>query len=161
LAAKMIGDMWLEVGAKAEIKIIPLNELTNNYVRSRDYDALLFGEVLSLDPNPFVFWHSSQRKDPGLNLAVYSNKDVDKILEEAQMLADVAARAEKYKQFQVLVMGDSLVAGDVPAVFLYSPYYLFAINDQIKNINIKILSLPADRLNDSNKWYMKTDRVKK
>lgn len=155
LAAKMIGEMWLAIGAKANIKVVPLNELTNNYIRLRDYDALLFGEVLSLDPNPFAFWHSSQRKDPGLNLAVYSNKDADKILEEAQTLIDPAPRAEKYKQFQELVIED------VPAVFLYSPFYLYAINNKIKDITIKTLSLPSERLNDSNIWFMKTDRVKK
>lgn len=155
LAANMISEMWQKVGVKVNVKIVPLNELTNNYIRLRDYDALFFGEVLSLDPNPFVFWHSSQRKDPGLNLAVYSNKDVDKTLEEAEMLTDNAARAEKYQQFQVLV------TEDVPAVFLYSPFYLYAINSQIKDITIKTLSLPSDRMNDSNIWFMKTDRVKK
>lgn len=161
LAANLISGMWQKVGVKANVKIVPLKELMNNYIRLRDYDALLFGEILSLDPNPFVFWHSSQRKDPGLNLAVYSNKDVDKTLEEAELLVDGEARAEKYKQFQVLVMGDATVTGDIPAVFLYSPFYLYAVNKQIKDITIKTLSLPSERLNDSNIWYMKTDRVKK
>ncbi len=154
-AAKEIGAMWMEIGAKAEIKIIPVNELTVNYIRTREYDAMLFGEILSLDPNPFIFWHSSQRKDPGLNLAVYFNKDVDKILEETETLTDSVARAEKYKQFQALVIED------IPAVFLYSPYYLLEINNKIKGVKIKSLAMPTERLNEINKWHINTERIRK
>lgn len=151
--ADFLKDSWSKIGAKVEIKVYSLNDLTQNYIKNRDYDSLLFGEVLSLDPNPFVFWHSSERKDPGLNLANYYNKDVDKLLEDAQTLTDEAARQEKYQQFQKLVIDD------VPAVFLYSPYYLYTINNEVGGVNIKTISLPGQRLNDSSKWYMNTQRV--
>ena len=39
--------------------------------------ALLFGQVLGIIPDPFPFWHSSQKIYPGLNLSGYSNKKVD------------------------------------------------------------------------------------
>lgn len=153
-AANIIKESWAKAGANVEIKAFPIaGELTQNYIKPRDYEAIFLGEVLSLDPNPFVFWHSSERKDPGLNLALYSNKEADKILEEAETLTDEDARAEKYKQFQFLVIDD------VPAVFLYSPFYLYAINDKIKGTETNVLFSSSNRLENINGWYMKTERV--
>ena len=85
-----------------------------------------FGEVLGSLPDPFTFWHSSQKNDPGLNLAGYENKEVDKLLKEARETLDESARKEKYETFQALLIEDA------PCVFLYSPDYLYLISNKIK-----------------------------
>ena len=37
-------------------------------------------------------WHSTQRNDPGLNVASYTNTKVDKILEDASVIVNKEAR---------------------------------------------------------------------
>lgn len=152
--ADQIKKQWGVIGARISVEILDLPEL-QQAIKDRDYEALLFGEVLGLDPDPFSFWHSSQKRDPGLNLALYDNKTADKLLEEAKQTPDRFVRLSKYDEFQ------KLVAKDVPAIFLYSPDYLYAQPAKVKNSKASIISVPSDRFTDINQWYIKTKRVRR
>lgn len=152
--ANIIKKQWETIGVLVDLEILPLPEL-QQVIKDREYEALLFGEVLGLDPDPFSFWHSSQKRDPGLNLALYDNKDADKLLEEARQALDQTARLAKYDQFQ------NLINKDIPAVFLYSPNYIYALPAKIKGAEISIIPLPSDRFREINKWYIETKRVRK
>ena len=136
-----------------EIKTFEISQLQQDYIKPRAYDILLFGEVLGSIPDPFSFWHSSQKRDPGLNLSDYENKDADKLLEEARQSLDPETRRQKYEKFQDILIGDA------PAVFLYNPNYLYPITKDIKGINIKFITDPSKRFSDIENWYIKTKRA--
>ncbi len=153
--AEIIKSQWEKVGVKVNIENYDIDELRQNIIKSRKYDALIFGEVLSLNPDPFAFWHSSQKKDPGLNLSLYSNKDVDKLLEEARQEMDEQKRTEKLKEFQ------KELTDDIPAIFLFSPTYLYPVNEKVKGISINNAVLPSKRFVNVQDWYIKTQRVPK
>ncbi|HDO23839.1 MAG TPA: hypothetical protein ENG99_01330, partial [bacterium] len=153
-ASEMIKLMWEKLGAKIDLKIFEIGDLNKDVIRPRKYDALLFGEIVGRDPDPFVFWHSSQRNDPGLNIAMYANMAVDKILEEARTITDKNKRREKYLQFQ------KEITKDTPAVFLYSPRFIYLIPKSLKGIKgIKSITVPSERFSQIYKWYIKTDKV--
>jgi ABC-type transport system substrate-binding protein len=114
---------------------------------------LLFGEILNLDPDPFTLWHSSQKRDPGLNLALYDNKAADTLLEDARKTLNPIERAQKYNDFQKLVIDD------LPALFLYSPYYLYGHSKNVKGFDAKIIATPTERFVNVEKWYINTKRV--
>ncbi len=151
--AEMLKTQWEKLGAKINLEIAEPTIVQQDYIRPRQYQALLFGEVLSADPDPFAFWHSSQRKDPGLNLALYQNKDVDKLLEQGRQEMNPEKRIEKYQEFQKELIED------VPAVFLYSPTYLYPINKKVKGIEVEQLSTHSQRFSQIENWYIKTKRV--
>lgn len=152
--AQTIKEQWLQAGIDVQIETLPTASL-QQAIRDRNYEMLLFGEILTLDPDPFSLWHSSQKKDPGLNLALYDNKDVDILLEDARKTLNPEERFRKYGELQ------KLITEDVPAIFLYSPYYLYPHAKEIKGFNNKVISTPPDRLNGIEKWYIETQRVKK
>ncbi len=151
--AELVRQMWQEIGANVQVKTVQTNELRESYIKPREYEAVLFAEILNYDPDPFAFWHSSQKKESGLNLSLYDNMEVDKLLEEARQETDNNVRAEKYKKFQ------ELVAEDIPAIFLYSPNYLYLQNKSIQAVELENIIIPSDRFNGIEKWYMKTERV--
>lgn len=153
--AGILQEQWSKVKARIEVKILNIAEIQQDYIRPREYQALLFGEVLGAEPDPFAFWHSSQKRDPGLNLALYHNSDVDELLTGARKTPDSEKRKEKYEEFQ------KLVVEDVPVVFLYSPYYLYPVSKKIKGIEIENIPVPSKRFSGIEKWYIKTKRVKK
>jgi len=153
--AGILQEQWSKLGAEIEIKILNIAEIQQDYINPREYQALLFGEVLGYDPDPFAFWHSTQKRYPGLNLALYNNKTVDKTLETAQKSFDPEIRAEKYKEFQ------KSIAEDVPVVFLYNPFYLYPITKKIKGVEIENIPIPSKRFSDIENWYIKTKRIKK
>ena len=153
--ANILQEQWSKLGAKIEIKILNIAEIQQDYIRSREYEALLFGEVLGAEPDPFAFWHSTQKRDPGLNLALYQNALVDALLIDARKTLDPTKRAEKYKEFQKLVVDDA------PAIFLYNPYYLYPVSKKVKGIEIENISVPSKRFSGIEKWYIDTKRIKK
>lgn len=153
-AASLLKTMWEKLGAKIEIRIFEIGDLNQNIIRPRKYDALLFGEVLGRDPDPFVFWHSSQRNDPGLNIALYTNMLVDKILEQARSITDENQRKDLYRQFQ------EEIEKDVPAIFLYSPYFIYLVPNDLRGVEeTKYIVISSERFSQIYKWYIKTDKV--
>ncbi|MFC1663910.1 ABC transporter substrate-binding protein [Patescibacteria group bacterium] len=153
--ANLLKDQWRVLGVEVEVKSFPISELEKEIIKKRDYDALLFGEVLGSIPDPFPFWHSSQKRDPGLNLALYENKDVDTLLEKARASQDLDARKEYLQEFQEILIEDA------PAVFLYSPDYLYFVSKEIKGINMKMIVDPSKRFSEIKSWYVKTRRTLK
>ena len=113
----------------------------------------MFGEILDLDPDPFSLWDSSQTQKLGLNLALYSNKTADGLLQDARQSLNPIDRAQKYADFQKIVISDA------PAVFLYNPLYLYPQTTDIKGVHTSIIATPADRFANIEKWYINTKRI--
>jgi len=152
-AAKLLKEMWEKLGANVNIKIYETGDLEQEVIRSRDYHALLFGEVMGREPDAFAFWHSSQRNDPGLNVALYANITVDALLQKARATFDTKKREEIYRNFQ------EEINKDTPAVFLYSPYFIYLTKSNISGINQKSITIPSERFSQIHKWYVNTKKV--
>jgi len=152
-AAEILKASWEKAGYTVELNIVESARIQKEVIKPRTYDALLYGEILGYDPDPYPFWHSSQEKDPGLNLAIYYNKQIDKVLEQARVTTDEKERALKYVEFQ------NLLSDELPAIFLYSPYYTYGLAKKVKGFDLEKIVSPQDRFTDAASWYIKTQRV--
>ncbi|MCR4334511.1 MAG: ABC transporter substrate-binding protein [Patescibacteria group bacterium] len=152
-SAEIIKDAWTKLGAEVTVKIFDSGDLNQNIIKTRKYDALLFGEIVGRDLDLFAFWHSSQRNDPGLNIAMYVNSKVDKILEDVRSISDTAQRKAKYEEF------DNIIHQEIPALFAYSPDFIYVMTKNIKGFSFGQVTTPGDRFADVNKWYINTDQV--
>ncbi len=148
--AEQIALMWETIGVKTSVERVATGQLARESIKDRAYDVLLYSEIVGGDPDPFPFWHSSQIEFPGLNLAGFSDRAADKLLEDGRAAADNAARKELYKKFQ------NILVDSVPAVFLYSPIHTMAINKEIKGVTFGAIKFPADRYSKLSNWYIKT-----
>ena len=152
-AAEIVKSEWESIGAKVTIKIFEYGDLSQNVIKTRKYDALLFGEFIGKDLDLYAFWHSSQRNSPGLNISMYVNSKTDKILEDARETSDDRKREAAYVSFE------KIIKDDIPAIFLYSPQYIYLIPDRIKGMNFGRITTPSDRWHDIEDWYTETDNV--
>ena len=84
---------------------------------------------------------------------MYTNAKVDKILEEAFTLTDEEARVEKYLQFE------SEIKKDMPAVFLYSPNFIYVTEKKLQGFSLKHIIIPGDRFGNVNSWYIDNEQV--
>lgn len=150
--AKELQKEWQLLNAKVNLVIVNQDKIAET-IKSRGYDALLYGQIMGQDPDPYPFWHSSQRVYPGLNLTSLNNSDIDKLLEDARKISDDAKRADKYRQFE------KKLADLAPAVFLFNPTYTYPQNKKIKSFGAANILAPADRFSQANEWYIKTERV--
>ena len=151
--ANLVADSWKAAGIKSIVRIYPISELNTNVIRPRDYDAILFGEVVGPALDLYAFWHSSQRNNPGLNLAMYANETTDTLLSTARATTDKNLRNQLYKQFATDIRNDQ------PAIFLYSPDFLYIVPESIKGVTLGALTSPADRYSTVYEWYTQTQRV--
>lgn len=151
--ANAVASFWSAAGVKCAVQVYPLSELNASVIRPRNYDAVLFGEVVGPELDLYAFWHSSQRNDPGLNLAMYANETTDTLLSQARATTDDAARTALYTQFAAAIMKDQ------PAVFLYAPDFLYIVPTSIKGITLGALTTAADRYSGINEWYTQTQSV--
>ena len=58
---------------------------------------LLIGQNVGIDEDLYSFWHSSQITDPGLNLTWFSDKKVDKLLEQVMRSSDEKYRSVRFR----------------------------------------------------------------
>ena len=151
--AELIQEDLKAIGAQVELKIFETGNLNQNIIRPRKYDVLLFGQIVNHEGDLFAFWHSSQRNDPGLNIAIYTNPKVDKILESILTTLDRKERTKKYLEFQ------EEIKKDAPVIFLYSPEFIYVSRKPVKDIIISHLKSAQDRLLNIKNWYLKTDHI--
>ena len=152
-SATIIKEQLAKVGISVDTKKVYETGQLNQVIKNRDYEALFFGQIINHESSLYSFWHSSQRKDPGLNISMYDNPKVDKILEDAQKTISETIRISKYKDF-VLEFNK-----DIPALLIYSPRYLYVSTDRINNMNINTLITPSDRFSSIYTWYANKDHV--
>jgi peptide/nickel transport system substrate-binding protein len=150
--ANRIKEYWEKIGVKTFLNIVSPVEIQSEVIVPRKYEVLLYGQILGNDPDSYVFWHSTQASENGLNLSNYKNKDLDKILEEARLSTDINIRKEKYFEFQKIIIDD------LPAIFLYSPFYTYVQNKKIKSFDITSILMPRDRFSNISNWYIKTGK---
>ncbi len=152
-AAQIIKEAWEKLGAHVEVKIFETGDLNQNVIRPRKFDALLFGEVIGRDLDLYAFWHSSQMSDPGLNIALYANITSDKLLENARSIANPDERAKKYRAFL------DEVTIDRPAIFLYSPDFIYVVPSKVQGMTLGKITTPSERFLGIHTWYLETEYV--
>ncbi len=151
--ANAVAADWRAAGIRVQVQVYPLSELNTNVIRPRAYDALLFGEIVGRSADLFAFWHSSQRNDPGLNLAMYANTKADKLLAQARATTDAHEREKLYTQFA------STVEKDEPAIFLYAPEFIYIVPTRLQGIALGALTTPSERFLNVYQWYTDTKLV--
>ncbi len=152
-AAELIRSAWQAAGVKVDVEIVPVSVLLTNILPARDYEALLYGQILNVPADLYAFWHSSQIESPGLNLALYADKDTDEWLEQARISVDEQSQADLYR------LVETRLREDIPAIFLFTPRYNYLLPDTIKGFDVERLRIPADRFKNLQEWYSKTKRI--
>lgn len=151
--AKLIQESWAQIGVRTNLEIVDKTKIVSDNIAGRKYEALLFSENMSSDPDPFAFWHSSQNEYPGTNLAVFSDKTVDSLLEAARKNNSLEERQAKYWEFQ------KIISSKLPVIFLYSPLYAYPQDKSVRGFDVSMIASYSDRFANLSDWYVKTKRV--
>ncbi len=151
-SSEIIKENWSKLNLEIEVLIIEPALINDEIIKTRNYDAILFGNALARNPDIISFWHTKERFYPGQNLSLYSNKTVDSLLESVRQDFDSESRLSRLLKLQ------SQIIQDIPAIFLFSPNYIFITSTKVKGINELVITNPSDRLLKIGSWYLKTKR---
>ena len=154
LIADMVQSYWKAVGVDATVVKVDPQEIDDQVIRTRDYEALLYGNIVSPVPDLYSFWNSSQKFYPGYNLALYDNSTVDNLIDSARQLdPESNQRQSKLDQIQ------ETISQNFPAAFLVSPHYLYTHKRNLTGVNLDNISLPESRFSNVTEWFVKTKRI--
>ena len=145
-SAVLIQRRLMEVGIKVNIRAIEWASFISRFIKTGDFDVVLLGWGLGLDPDQFNIWHSSQQGGDKFNFIGYNNPAVDKLLEQGRVELDPDKRQKIYHEFAKVLLEDS------PIVYLSAGYGLTAIHKRVKGIDSP--APPAGIGWNSYDWYI-------
>jgi peptide/nickel transport system substrate-binding protein len=138
LVQKMKEDMK-QIGVDLDIDTMDL-AAAQQRVDKGDYDAALFSRTLDPDPDFYPLFHSSQFPTAvgtgptiGRNVVFYANKDVDRLLEQAQTEMDPDKRRALCRQMH------QIIADDQPYSFYILLKAKWGINNRVRGVEISPL----------------------
>jgi peptide/nickel transport system substrate-binding protein len=150
LAAEIIQQQLKKVGIKVDIQTIEWSVFINNYINTRNFEAVILGWNISVDPDQYLIWHSGQTKPGQYNFVSYSNKEVDKLLDQGRQEFDFKKRKEIYKKVH------KLIHQDVPYIFLYYPNSLPVVHKRFKNVELTKAGIGWNFI----RWYVPQNQQK-
>ncbi len=143
-----IADSWRELGVQVDVEQYEQSDLLQAVIRPRDFEALLFGIDMNRSVDLYPFWHSSQREDPGLNIAQYANLEVDNLLTTARTATDKTLRDTSATAAMNIIMNER------PGLFLFVPTLTYVIKSDITIAPINSISKPQDRFMNIENWHV-------
>jgi len=146
-------EVWQALGVEVGVELFEQNDLVQSVIRPRDYQALLFGLDIGRPLDLYPFWHSSQREDPGLNIAFYTSISSDRLLEKARVTNDLNERDQYLESFV------DEIETEQPAIFLFSPAFNYLATNNIHTVDMKGLAKPSERFSNIEDWYMNQSNV--
>ena len=151
--AQNLKSQWEKLGLEINVDIKPSKQLMDETLRPRKFQVLIYSQKFGADPDPFFFWHSSQSKDPGLNLTGLSDGNLDKLLTDARNTTNQEARLAKYSEL------GKVISGKYAVILLNQNQYFYFINSKVQNIKLTSLNDTSSRFYDLPNWYINTKRV--
>jgi peptide/nickel transport system substrate-binding protein len=151
--ATYVAEVWKSIGVEVTVSQFEQTDLVQGVIRPRDFDALLYGADIGRQVDLYPFWHSSQKNDPGLNIAQYTNIDVDARLLKMRTLTDPAEKIANMKRIA------SIIQDDAPAVFLFSPTFLYVLDRSVTASPFMKQSRSSERFANIAAWHIKSDNV--
>lgn len=130
-AAVILQWQYRKIGVKVNVRVMEWSSLLrilNAKNSEKDFDAIIIGWSLGIDPDSYSIWHSSQYP-LGLNFISYSNKNVDRLLEEGRTTVDRAERKKIYGSIQ------KIIAEEQPYIFLWYPRSIVAVSDRVGGLS--------------------------
>ncbi|MDO9149893.1 MAG: peptide-binding protein [Methylotenera sp.] len=145
-SAVLIQRRLKEVGIDVQIRAIEWASFISRFIKTGDFDVVVLGWGLGLDPDQYNIWHSSQQAPGQFNFIGYNNPKVDKLLEQGRLELNPDRRMEVYHQFSATLLEDS------PIIYLSAGYGLTAIHKRVKGIDDP--APPAGIGHNSQDWYI-------
>jgi len=116
----LVQEQLESIGIKVQLALYEWSVFLSEKIDTRDFDACVLGWNLSIDPDVYQLWHSSQ-VDKGFNFVGYVNPKADRLLERGRTEFDQAKRQAIYREFHRILNEDQ------PYTFLYVPKGMTAL----------------------------------
>ena len=146
MTAVLIQRRLQDIGIDVSIRVIEWASFVNRFIKTGEFEAVVLGWSLSLDPDQYSIWHSSQQGPGQFNFIGYNNPRVDTLLENGRKELNNKKRKQIYDEFSKIIYDEQ------PIIYLYAGYGLTAIHKKIKGV--KKITPPAGVFHNDYEWYI-------
>jgi len=129
MSAVLVQRRLKEIGVDVKIRVVEWATFISRFIKTGDFNVVLLGWGLGLEPDQFNIWHSSQQAPGQFNFIGYKNPKVDKLLEAGRLELNPDKRMKIYHEFAEILLEDS------PIVYLSAGYSLQGVHKRIKGID--------------------------
>jgi ABC-type transport system substrate-binding protein len=106
-------DSWKHIGIDVRTDLLEWSVFIQERVNKLDFDALVLGWSMGIDPDLYQIWHSSQTGPNQLNFVGFKNKEAD------ELIVKIRQEYNHDKQVQYCHQLHAIIAREQPYTFLY------------------------------------------
>jgi ABC-type transport system substrate-binding protein len=106
-------DAWKQIGINVHTDILEWSVFIQERINKLDFDAVVLGWGMDIQPDLFQIWHSSQTHPYQLNFVGFKNQEADKLIVEIRQEYNHARQVELCHNLH------ALIAELQPYTFLY------------------------------------------
>lgn len=142
--AEILQRRFRDVGIEVKVRVMEWASFLKEFVNPGNFDAIIMGWTIPIDPDAYDVWHSSKTGEGELNFIHFRNAEVDELLEKGRRTLDQAGRKKIYGRFQ------EILAEEQPYIFLYVPDALPVVASRFRGIE----EAPAGIMYNFHRWYV-------
>ncbi len=117
-----------KVGIRAQVRAMEWAAFTER-IDAGDFEAAsLAWSASDPNPDPYPYWHSSQRPPRGLNSGFYRNPEADRLMEEARREPGENRRNGVYHRLH------RIFRDDAPVIFVVTASHKFGFSNRVRGL---------------------------
>ena len=164
---KQIGDMlaagWRQLGFEVEIRFLP-QDVLQRVVAERQFDVLLHGYEADNPDDLVDLWESGDRENIAF-ITSFGSPVLNGLLDELKYITPPGrfSEGDNWREMVYTAIKQEMMKR-VPAVFLYSPHFLYVLPIDIFGVSAEGRKLgrihqPSDRFMNIHMWYTQKEQV--
>ncbi|MBL7048720.1 MAG: peptide ABC transporter substrate-binding protein [Nitrospira sp.] len=106
-------DAWKKIGIDVKTDIVEWTVFLGKHVNTGNFDALILGWSMGIDPDLYQIWHSSQTNPQQLNFVGFENAEAD------DLIVKIRQEYDYDRQVQYCNKLHNIIADEQPYTFLY------------------------------------------
>jgi ABC-type transport system substrate-binding protein len=118
-------DAWRRIGVDVRTDLVEWSVFIKERVNKLDFDALVLGWSMGVDPDLYQIWHSSQTGPHQLNFIGYRNPEADELIVRIRREYDFERRVALCHRLH------AVIARDQPYTFLYAGKWTAVLDRRI------------------------------
>jgi len=109
----IVQDAWKQIGIDVHTDLLEWSVFIQERVNKADFDALILGWQMGIEPDLYQIWHSSQTDPYQLNFVGFKNKETD------DLIIKIRQEYNYNRQVEYCHSLHDIIAGEQPYTFLY------------------------------------------
>ena len=118
-------DAWKKIGVDVRTDVLEWAVFIQERVNKLDFDALVLGWSMGIDPDLYQIWHSSQTGPGQLNFVGFEDQEADKLI------VDIRQEYSHQRQVKMCQRLHQIIAREQPYTFLYAEKWTALLDKRI------------------------------